>query len=305
VPGKNDWVLIQGGHNIILPSAISSSSLQLQVKGLCIAQNGVLQGAFNALNLPPSWINLNAASVHNYGKIQSAFGVNGGLLGGSYQHATSGGSIKFFVYKFINDGEMLAHGRGGDDILHLYYGHQSGVSGRGGNGGQIEIYPSIMINNGKIQGGQGGTADGVRDNSYFVIGNMHGGHGGGVRVMATDLNNSKVAGQVIGGCGGNADGRSTESVVPGLGGSVFLNVGTMAGKAAVCPGVRHVIKPHYKPIYQRQCKRRFFFWKKCKTVKVGYRFIGWDPTLLKATNDTRFEDLDHLDIFGPEDAVID
>jgi uncharacterized repeat protein (TIGR01451 family) len=305
VPGKNDWVLIQGGHNIILPSAISSSSLQLQVKGLCIAQNGVLQGAFNALNLPPSWINLNAASVHNYGKIQSAFGVNGGLLGGSYQHATSGGSIKFFVYKFINDGEMLAHGRGGDDILHLYYSHESGVSGQGGNGGQIEIYPAIMISNGKIQGGQGGTADGVRDASYFVVGNMYGGNGGGVRVMATDLNNSKIAGQVIGGCGGNADGRSTESVVPGLGGSIFLNVGTMAGKAAVCPGVKTVIQPHHQPIYQRQCKR-FLFWKySCRYVLVGYRFIGWDPTLLKATNDTRFEDLDHLDIFGPEDAIID
>jgi hypothetical protein len=163
-----------------------------------------------------------------------------------------------------------------------------------------------MINNGKIIGGKGGTADGVRDTSHFVVGNMQGGHGGSVRVMAMNLNDSTIAGEVIGGCGGDADGRSTESVVPGMGGSVFLNVGTMAGKAAVCPGVKSVIKPHYRPIYQRYCKRRIFgHCFRHGTRVVGYRFIGWDPTLLKATSTTRFEDVDYIDIFGPENATID
>jgi PKD repeat protein len=311
VPSKNDWVLIKGGHNIILPNSISSVTNQLQIKGLCIEQNGRLQSAFNALNLPPSWLNIYAASIHNYGLIQSAYGVNGAILGGSYEHATAGSNIKFFVYKFINDGQILANGRGGDDKPHLYFSSESGVAGKGANGGQIEIFPAIMISNGKIQGGNGGTAEGVRrktdgtlDTSHFVIGNMEGGHGGSVRVMATNLPKSTLGGEVIGGCGGDAVGRSTESVVPGLGGSVFVNVGTMAGKAAVCPGVKTVIKPHYQPIYQRHC-RRFLFWKSCSTVQVGWRFIGWDPTLLKATRTTQFGDVDHIDIFGSENATID
>jgi len=304
VPGKTDWIMIQGGHSVILPSSISALTTQLQVKGLCIAKGGVLQSAFNSLNLPASWINMNAASVHNMGKIQSAFGVNGAIFGGAYKHASSGSNIKFFVYKFVNDGEILANGRGGDDILYAYYGHQSSVNGKGGDGGWIEIYPSIMINNGKIIGGKGGKADGVRDTKYFVVGNMQGGHGGSVRVMSTNLPKSTIAGEVIGGCGGNAEGRSTESVVPGMGGSVFLNVGTMAGKAAVCPGVKTVIKPHYQPIYGRRC-RGHWFWKRCWTYVAGYRFIGWDPTLLKATSTTRFEDVDYIDIFGPDNAIID
>jgi hypothetical protein len=311
VPGRTDWVMIQGGHNVILPSSVSSVTTQLQIKGLCIAQNGVLQSAFNSLNLPPSWINMNAASIHNMGKIQSAFGVNGAIFGGSYKHATSGSSIKFFAYKFVNDGQILANGRGGDDKPHLYYAHQSGIAGKGGQGGQIEIYPAIMISNGKIHAGKGGTAEGVRiradgtlDQSHFVVGNMEGGHGGSVRVMATNLPKSTLGGEVIGGCGGDAVGRSTESIVPGLGGSVFVNVGTMAGKAAVCPGVKRVIKPHYTPIYYRRCKR-FLFWKRCRNHFAGWRFIGWDPTLLQATRTTHFGDVDHIDIFGPKNATLD
>ncbi|MCK5524351.1 MAG: PKD domain-containing protein [Thiomargarita sp.] len=307
VPGRTDWVMIQGDHTVILPSSISSLTTQLQVKGLCIAQNGVLQSAFNSLNLPSSWLNMNAASIHNMGKIQSAFGVNGAIFGGDYKHASSGSSIKFFVYKFVNDGEILANGRGGDDILYAYYAHESGVNGKAGDGGWIEIYPSIMINNGKIIGGKGGTADGVRDTSYFVVGNMQGGHGGSVRVMAMNLNDSTIAGEVIGGCGGDADGRSTESVVPGMGGSVFLNVGTMAGKAAVCPGVRTVIKPHCRYNCGRGFLSSFFCRILCKILPArgDYRFIFWDPTLLKATATTRFEDVDYLEIFGGEGAMID
>jgi len=314
VPGKNDWVMIQGGHRIILPREISSLTARVQVKGLCIAQNGVLQSAFNSLGLPPSWLNFNAASVHNMGKIQSAFGVNDGLVGGSYKHATSGSSIKFFVYKFINDGEILAHGRGGDDKPYLYYVHQSGVNGDGGDGGWIEIYPSIMTNNGKIQGGKGGDARGFRDSSHFVIGNMVGGNGGSVRVFATNLRDSTSSGQLIGGCGGDAEGRQFESIIPGSGGSVSVNVGTISGKVAGCKGTSRIHHPHYKqfcttqrwPFFRRGTRGFFSRLKSLFRRRVcSTRIVGWDPTILKATSTTRFEDVDNLVIFGGEDWTMD
>lgn len=169
VPGPSDWVLIQGGHTIILPDSISSSSTQLQIKGLCIAPNGVLQSAFNSLTSASSWINIFAANIHNQGAILSSPGVNGSPLGGTYENATSASHVKFFASKFINDttGLIATNARGGDDIPYLYLAHQTGINAQGGDGGRIEIYPSVMINSGKIQGGRGGDAIGFRWQPFY------------------------------------------------------------------------------------------------------------------------------------------
>ncbi len=119
IPGPNDWVLIQGGHNVVLSTPVSSATTRLQVKGLCIEQNGILQSYFNSLTAPPTWVHLYVASLRNQGTIIGASGVNG--AGGTfnnwqtYKHATAGGNIKIFANKVVNDGQLLG-GRGGDDI---------------------------------------------------------------------------------------------------------------------------------------------------------------------------------------------
>jgi uncharacterized repeat protein (TIGR01451 family) len=210
VPSKDDWVLIQGGHSVVLPSSISAVSTRLEVKGLCIAKDGVLQSAFNQLNMPPSWIHMNAATIHNYGKIKTSPGVSGGLLSGTYRHATDGGHIKLFTYKFVNDttGEVLAVGRGGNDMPYGSFGNWALMEARGGNGGQIEIYPAIFTNRGLIQGGAGGSGDAFESWSNLVDGDAYGGNGGSVRIFPTDIARStnEPTGRFVGGCGGYADG---------------------------------------------------------------------------------------------------
>ena len=306
VPGPNDWVLIQGGHTIILPDSLSSSSTQLQIKGLCIAANGVLQSAFNSLTLPPSWINIFAASVHNQGSILSSPGVNGSPLGSVYKNATSASHVKFFVYKFINDttGLIATNARGGDDIPYLYLGHQTGINAQGGDGGRIEIYPSIMINNGKLQGGRGGDARGFRDGNHFMIGNMIGGRGGSIRVFAMNQADSITSGQIIAGCGGSAEGINQDTVAPGLNGELSINFGTIAGTLSGC-GTARIHSPIYHPIYQHVCKKFLFFKWSCHNKLVGWNFVGWDPEKLKATSLASFENIDDLLINVGEAGTID
>jgi PKD repeat protein len=82
VPNANDWVMIESGHQIILPTSLSSPSRRLQVKGLCIKQNGILQSPFNTLTTAPSWIHFYAASVRNQGTIFGINGIDASLLQG-------------------------------------------------------------------------------------------------------------------------------------------------------------------------------------------------------------------------------
>jgi len=165
VPGANDWVLIQGGHRVILPNSTGQITDRIQVRGICIAQNGVLQSAFNTPS-SPSRIHLFAASIRNQGTLMGANGVNGSGPRNdtaNYQHATSGSSLLVYVNRFVNDatgqilGQIRGGGRGGDDIPYLYLGHWTGMNSQGGHGGRVEIFPAIFINNGRIQGGNGGA----------------------------------------------------------------------------------------------------------------------------------------------------
>lgn len=307
VPGINDWVLVKSGHTVVLPTSLSSVSAKLQVKGVCIEQGGVLQSAFNSLTAPASWVNVFAAIIHNYGTIQGSNGINAAPIGDNYKTATAGSSIKFFAYKFINDttGKILAIGRGGDDIPYLYYQHQSGVNGQGGEGGRIEIYPTVMTNSGRIEGGRGGDAKGFRDANLFMVGNMIGGNGGLVRVMATSQSQSSSSGQLIGGCGGNAEGINSQVVSPGIGGAVTMNVGSLSGQVAICPGSKRIHSPIYQPVYQHDCKKFLGFKWRCRDVLVGWNFVGWDPEQLKASSTASFENLDRLVIYAGKDGVID
>ncbi len=315
VPGDNDWVLIQGGHTVLLPNTVSSDNAsRVQVKGICIAPSGILQSAFNSLTAATTWINVYAATIRNQGSIQSSPGVNGSPLGNTYKNATAASHVKFFAYKFVNDptGLIVANGRGGDDFPYLYFANQTGINGQGGNGAQIEIYPSIMLNQGKIQGGRGGDAKGFRDGSLFMVGNMIGGRGGSVRVFVMDQAKSSTTGTIAAGCGGNAEGINQNTVAPGNGGEVSINVGTVAGKVAVCPGQRRVHSPIYQPWYApyfyQECHRRWFH-KHCETrvawYLAGYNFVGWDPEHLKATSAASFENLDEIVINVGNDGTID
>ena len=216
VPGPNDWVLIQGDHTVVLPASVSSDTNRLQVRGICIAQNGVLQSAFNSHTTPASRLHLFAASIRNQGTITGAVGVNGsGPLNqpNNYDHATDGSSLLVFVNRFENDqsGQILTGsrgGRGGDELPHVYLSHGQFMNSQGGHGGRIEIYPAIFINNGRVQGGNGGNADNFNHWGHWIDGDVRGGNGGLVRVFATNLAMSVNGrtGQLGGGCGGDADG---------------------------------------------------------------------------------------------------
>jgi hypothetical protein len=99
-----------------------------------------------------------------------------------------------------------------------------------------------------------------------------------VRVFATNIGMSSNAGQFVGGCGGNAFGKrsNSSSVVSertyqGIGGNVSVNVGTTSGKITGCNG------------------------------SLAY----WDPTTLKATNTTVIEGTDQVIIFGGNDWTMD
>jgi hypothetical protein len=281
VPTKNDWVLIQGGHHVILPL-----TGPISVKGLCIAENGFLQSAFNRLNSPSSAVNVYAASIHNKGTIIGANGINASPLNGSYRRATASSRIKLWAYKVVNDTTgLIKSNSGGDDRPYLYLPHRSRWNTIGGAGGQIEIYPAIIENNGRIEAGKGGNAYNNAysyahgHNGYYtdghhartVLGSAYGGNGGLVRVFATNLALSTNAGPLIGGCGGNAFGVNWRwGLGAGVGGDIYANVGNNAGRIKGCTG------------------------------SVAW----WDPTTLTATNTTVIKGTDHVIIFGGSDWVM-
>ncbi len=194
VPGHNDWVLIQEGHQIMTTTPIN-------VKGLCIAKNGELQNAPNKHTTPPSKLDIKIGIIHNKGTISSANGINGiGPKGNKalYKHATGGSDIFINAYKITNKGQILAGG-GGDDFpwkylldaslqnlsesyLMNYMRQRFGIPTQGGDGGRIEIKAKTIINQNLIQSGNGGNPNG---------------QGGSVRVSAIDSAKSSLGGQII------------------------------------------------------------------------------------------------------------
>ena len=332
IPGPNDWVLIQGGHNVVLPD-----TNQISVRGICIAQNGMLQSAFNRLGSPPSRLSIFAASIRNQGTLHGSAGINGaGPMNNTalYRHATSASNLLIYVNRFVNDatGQVFGHirggGRGGNDQPYVYLPHWTRMNAIGGRGGQVEIYPAIFINNGIIQGGNGGDADAFNGWNDLVDGDARGGNGGLVRVFATNLamSSNGPTGQFTGGCGGYADGvglwatttitttattwwrlwrrwsrwvttssssnttTGTRRVVQGgRGGDVSVNMGNISGITRGCTG-------------------RTFNQTLHNTVRRTVRRTRWvriDPTLINMDSTTRIGDTENVVLFGGEDTVID
>jgi len=136
-----------------------------------------------------------------------------------------------------------------------------------------------------------------------MIGNMIGGRGGSIRVFAMNQANSTTTGQIIAGCGGNAEGINQNTVAPGLNGEMSINFGTVAGTISGC-GTARIHSPVYYPIYQRVC-HQFWFFRWCHNETVGWNFVGWDPEQLKATSLASFENIDDLLINVGEAGTID
>jgi len=308
VPSQDDWILIRAGHTVLLPP-----TGQINVKGICIEQEGVLHSAFNVLSNPPTRVNIYAAAIHNQGEILGAPGSNGGLLPEKgYQQATDGSDIKIHVGRFINDttGVVSANGRGGDDILYNYYETGSGVlNAVGGNGGNLEIYPVVFVNEGSLQSGHGGDGDTFDSWKKFVYGNAYGGHGGIVRVFSSNLalSSNGRTGQIRAGDGGDADGisnwlrdilaisRGSGRVVDiwqeygnlykvkrGQGGTVSLNLGDISGVIQGSPG------------------------KQTQRTLIRPTEVLWvEPTTMKMDETTRFDQVDNIVLFGGHDWVMD
>jgi uncharacterized repeat protein (TIGR01451 family) len=303
VPGKDDWVLIKGGNTVVLSTVVSAPNTQVNMAGLCIEQNGVLQSAFNVLGWPSSWVNLNASTIHNKGTIKGANGVNGAGPNNSitgYQHATASSSLKIYAAKVVNDttGQILS-GRGGDDLIYNYFNHKRGslsrygevigpaVNAQSGAGGQVEIYPATFTNLGLIQGGNGGFAStnsnqtppwssGAyrRPTDKIIFSSATGGKGGFVRVFPTNLSQSvnERTGKFVGGKGGSAYWFYKAGGSAGTGGNTAINVGqnlgsTIAGSAGA--------------------------------------WSWWEPMTLEVGDATRFEGHENVVIFGDEGASID
>jgi uncharacterized repeat protein (TIGR01451 family) len=338
VPGPNDWVLIQGGHTVVLPTSVSSATNRLQVRGICIAQNGVLQSDFNRHNNSSSRINLFAASIHNQGTIMGANGVNGSGPTSDpalYNHATNGSSLVIYVSRFENDftGQVLTGargGRGGNDMPYLYLNHWTRMDSQGGHGGQVEIYPAIFINNGRIQGGDGGNADAFRDWGRLVDGDARGGNGGFVRTFATNLamSTNGATGEIRGGCGGYADGVglwSTTTITTTIttwwrrwwwwrwnaGTTTNTSSSTTGGTRRTVQGGRggnvSVNLGNFSGI-TTGCNGQTFNQRVHNTVRRTVRSTWWirsDPTTLKMDNTTRFGDAENIVLFGGEDWTMD
>jgi len=306
IPNKNDWVLIQKGHTVILPT-----TGQIKVKGICIEQNGVLRSYFNSF-AAVSNVDISAATIWNKGTILSSSGVNGSLVNNTYKNAISGSNIRIYTNRFLNDitGLVSASGRGGDDILYPIYQNGAGVvDAFGGDGGSAEIYPVEFINKGIIEAGNGGDADTFDSWDDFVYGNAYGGQGGQVKVFASDLANStnSATGQISAGNGGFADGIAywlryvakisvTDGslreltyqggnmyfIKGGIGGNVSVNLGNISGLIQGSPGINN----HRALVYPTA-------------------ILLVEPTTMTVDETTRFQDSENIVLFGGDDWVMD
>lgn len=308
LPNANDWVLIQPTHTVILPNAA------VNVKGLCIEQNGILRSAFNNLLSPSTVANLSAGAIRNRGTIQSSAGVNSGLVGSDYKHATAGSNIQITTGRFVNEstGKISASGRGGDDIPYNFYETGSGtIDAIGGDGGDIDIQTEAFINQGIVEGGDGGNGDTFDSWSKFVYGNAFGGNGGSVKINASNLaaSMSGATATIKAGNGGLADGiyrwlqlnlvyswnpwwgwyiatgwwngGKMYEVLGGAGGSVSVNLGNISGIIQGSKG---------------QAIRR----------DLRYSDVIWiEPTTLTMDENTRVNDADQIVIFGGDDWTMD
>lgn len=312
LPNANDWVLVQASHTVILPNAI------VNVKGLCIEQNGILRGAFNNLLSSPSVTNISAGAIRNKGTIQSSAGVNSGLIGSDYKHATAGSNVYIVTGRFVNEttGKISGNGRGGDDLPYNFYVTGSGVvDAIGGNGGNLEIQTDVFINQGLVESGDGGFGDTFDTWSKFVYGNAYGGKGGTVKINAANLAMSmnSATGKIKAGNGGLADGiyrwlqlnlvyslvysgdwwygwyvmggwwnsGKMYNVDGGAGGNVSVNLGNISGVVQGSKG--------------QEIRR-----------DLRYSDVIWiEPTTLTMDETTRLNNANQIVLFGGDDWTMD
>jgi uncharacterized repeat protein (TIGR01451 family) len=299
----NDIVFIKKGHTVMLPKG----NTQLQVAGLCI--EGTIKTYPNKISVSPNHVVITANAIHNRGTISTAAGVTGSIISNAYEHATAGGSISLFAGRFINEGEIDARGRGGDDIPYPYFTTASGrMDAWGGNGGHIGIFPNEFTNTGSLLAGNGGDAILFKDWANYVYGNAYGGRGGSVYVSAQNMGLSSSSGTLKAGCGGTAEaignamktikmkggnwfssasftGTFTEKlfdVAGGKGGDVNVNLSHLGGLTKGCNGrtANHVLV-------------------------LPTEYIRLDPTLIEVDETTRLVNANHVYIYAGDDAEVD
>lgn len=293
VPGENDFVRIQAGHEIVLPEDLSAVNAVSTI-GLCVEEGGILRSYSNALGLDPSWTSLQAATIHNKGIIAGSGGVKAGMYGPYYKRATNSSPVLIFSHQLINDatGQIISWPGGNDRPYDKALPHKSNWDTKGGHGGHVEIQPNILDNKGEIAAGDGGNA---YNNSYtaahdtneyhpeghdgmYVIGTTHGGNGGDLNITTLEPEISNNTGIFKAGCGGNAFGTRNpsshveeERTFRGIGGNVTANFGTNDGEIEVCNG----------------------------------NLAWWDPPTLRAGGTSVIQGGNHVKIAGGENATID
>jgi uncharacterized repeat protein (TIGR01451 family) len=306
VPTVEDIVLVKKEHTIRLPKGNS----QIQVTGLCI--EGTVQTQPNNTSSAPNHVVITAGAIHNRGTISTTPGNGGSIGDGVYKHATAGGSISIFAGRFINEGQIAAQGRGGDDVPYRYPDYFKTASGQidawGGDGGHIGIFPSVFTNTGSLRAGDGGNAALFKDWATFLYGNAYAGRGGSVHVSTLNMAASSSSGNLAAGCGGSAESigswlqqvKMTQGnwfmsgsftgtytgklfdVVGGTGGNVSVNLSHLGGVTKGCQGqtINHVL------VFPTQV-------------------IRYDPTLLEVDETTRLENANFIYIYAGDDAQVD
>ncbi len=307
VPTDNDVVMVNTGHTIKLPKGNS----QVRVTGLCV--EGTVQTQFNNTSSPPNHVVITAGAIHNRGTISTTPGNGGSIGDGDYKHATAGGSISIFAGRFVNEGQIAAQGRGGDDVPYRYipdyFKTASGqIDAWGGDGGHIGIFPSVFTNTGSLRAGDGGNAALFKDWATFLYGNAYAGRGGAVRVSTLNLAASSSSGNLAAGGGGSAEAigswlqqvKMTQGnwfmsgsftgtysgklfdVVGGTGGDVSVNLSHLGGVTKGSPGrtINHVL------VFPTQV-------------------IRYEPTLLEVDETTRLENANFIYIYAGDDAQVD
>ncbi|MDM8558132.1 PKD domain-containing protein [Candidatus Parabeggiatoa sp. HSG14] len=305
VPTTKDWVSVS--HNVLMLDnpRTSANEGKVRIKGLCVEQNGVLEGNGGRNGLPTPWIEITAGIVNNKGTIKAGLGVNGNgpyANRTAYSNATEGGSIKIATGNFTNDTTAkIIGGRGGDDLIYIYFPNQWGtytsrsrglsVNAISGDGGQITSEAYTIFNYGLVQAGHGGFAStnnrtsppwgqwwySNRSRYKINFSNANAGDGGSINASARNITRGMTdsinRGQFISGNGGDAifftkfGGHGNDHA--GKGGSARVDVSKQFG-----------------------------------LVRVGNRgrWSRWEPILLEASNTTRFEGGENLVIFAGENA---
>ncbi|MEK7991043.1 MAG: hypothetical protein VSS52_008570, partial [Thiotrichaceae bacterium] len=207
VPG--DIVFIQSEHEMQLPQG----NAEISVDGLCI--EGTLKTHPNNSGTTPNHVVITAPVIHNKGTIRTENGTDVAIVGTNIEHATAGSSISLFAGRFINDGDIMATGKGGNDdmlvsdIADVLRGNGiDALNALGGDGGHVGIFPNEFTNTGSLVAGNGGDADLFSNWANYFEGSAYGGRGGSV-IVHSNVESSVGSGELKAGCGGYAEAVGT------------------------------------------------------------------------------------------------